>query len=278
MSRPKEVHYFGRNDPMKTPEWYESHFDGARGFSAIGEGSTSYTHPDIIHECVRDIHRLLPNARLIYMVRNPLRRLESDWIMRRHEGWATGSINEEVAKQETLISHGRYWTNISVYREHFPDEQILVVFLEDFARDERKELGRCFAHIGVEPMLAPEAPAIALNQSKSLRQYGSLARWVRRSGVLAGAKILVPKPLFKVAKNVLTRPYRADVAWDPDVRNKVQSALADDSQRFLEYCGKRQDFWHDDEDRPGAYFPTGIATPRDGEPHFPLTYHSRSSH
>jgi hypothetical protein len=97
-------------------------------------------------------------------------------------------------------------------------------------------------------MVAPDEPQIALNQSSNLRYDGSLARWVRRSGVLAGARQLMPTPLFRVAKNVLTRPYRAEVAWDPDVRGNVLSELADDSRRLLEFCGKRHDFWHDEED------------------------------
>jgi hypothetical protein len=247
MSRPREIHYFGRNDPAKTLEWYEAHFDPAIGYSAVGEGSTSYTHPDIIRACAGEISELIPKARLIYMVRNPLQRLESDWKMRRHEGWAGPSLHEEVTIQDSLVSHGRYWQNLSVYREHFPDEQILVLFLEDFARDQEAELTRCFTHIGVEPQAASAGQPRVMNESRSFRKDLALARWIRRSGLVADLRRAVPRPLFDLAKVALTRPDRYSVDWDPDIRRHVLEELAEDSRRLLEFCGKPPDFWDYDE-------------------------------
>jgi hypothetical protein len=99
MSIPKEIHYFGRNDPDKTLAWYLSFFQEAVGQNAIGEGSTSYTHPDIIEACAAEIAERIPSCRLIYMVRDPVDRLESDWKMRLREGWSAASINEAVQSQ-----------------------------------------------------------------------------------------------------------------------------------------------------------------------------------
>jgi hypothetical protein len=84
------------------------------------------------------------------MVRHSLVRLESDWKMRSHERWSEGaSINEAVDLQPTLITQGAYWTNIKVYRRLFRNDQILIIFLEDFSRDPHAELDRCFRHLGV---------------------------------------------------------------------------------------------------------------------------------
>jgi hypothetical protein len=181
------------------------------------------------------------------MVRNPLRRLESDWRMRRHEGWAGRSLNEEVTRQGSLVSHGRYWQNLSVYREHFSDEQILVLFLEDFARDEAAELSRCFMHIGVDPQAASAGGPRVMNQSRSFRKDLALARWIRRSGLLARLRRTVPRPLFGLAKVALTRPGRYSADWDPDARRHILEVLAEDSRRLLEFCGKPPDFWDDHE-------------------------------
>ena len=152
MSDPKEPCYFSHmDDEVRTRAWYESLFADVHDERAVGEGSTAYTHPDVIETTAARIRADIPDCRLIYMVRHPVRRLESDWRMRLHEGWTPDSISEAVQQQPTLVSHGLYWQNLSVYRALFSDEQILVVFLEDFMRNPDAELARCFAHIGVDP-------------------------------------------------------------------------------------------------------------------------------
>ena len=100
MSNPKEPCFFSHmNEDFRTRDWYESLFDAVSGESAVGEGSTAYTHPDVIDATSRQILEAIPDCRLIYMVRHPIRRLESDWRMRRHEGWTSESISEAVMQQ-----------------------------------------------------------------------------------------------------------------------------------------------------------------------------------
>jgi hypothetical protein len=244
MSTPKEIHFFGRKDPKKTPAWYRAHFDAAAGKSAVGEGSTSYTHPDIIHDCATQIAAQIADCRLIYMVRNPLKRLESDWKMRAHEGWAKGSsISESVDLQPTLLTQGAYWTNINVYRSLFPDEQILIVFLEDFSRDPNRELARCFAHIGVKPWSGVRNPERPRNASSEFSRDRGLGRIMRGSRAFAALRNSVPQWVVDAGKAVLTERPQYIVTWDPEARTRVIAALQEDATRFLEFCGKRPDYW-----------------------------------
>ena len=93
MSEPKEPHYFSSSPDSKiTHSWYESLFSSADGHIAIGEGSTSYTAPNRISRTARRLAQTIPDCKLIYVVRDPLKRLESDWKMRRREGWTPASI------------------------------------------------------------------------------------------------------------------------------------------------------------------------------------------
>lgn len=245
MSDPKEIHYFGRDDPEKTRSWYEAHFDRAAEFSAVGEGSTSYTHPHIIERCAAELVVAVPEARLIYMVRDPLRRLESDWKMRKHERWAPpGSINEAALEEDTtLIGHGLYWKNLNVYRRRFADEQLLVVFLEDLARSPEDVLRRCFVHIGVDPDATIEESEFHGNRSKDFRRDSWLSSRLRRFGVMPLLRRFVPEGPFSLAKELLTRPDRYTVRWDPVVRREVLDSFVDDTRALLSHCGKPPDFW-----------------------------------
>lgn len=245
MSTPKEIHYFGRSDPEKTREWYEAHFASGGAYRAVGEGSTSYTHPHIVEACAREIAAAAPDARLIYMVRHPLRRLESDWKMRKHEDWAPeGSINVAAREADTtLIGHSLYWQNLSIYRRHFADEQLLVVFLEDFSKAPRRELARCFAHLRVRWDMEIADLTLQANRSQDFRRDTLVARWARSTGLLPIVRDIVPQRLFSKAKGMLTRADRFTPQWDPGVRSWVLAKLRDDARQLLEHCGKNPAFW-----------------------------------
>jgi len=243
ISHPREPGFFGRRDPEKTLAWYQALFEGATGVAAVGEGSTVYTHPRNIQHTAEDIANQIPQCRLIFMVRDPIKRLESDWRMRKHEGWAEGSINQAVVRQDSLIGHGMYWKNLSVYLRSFSPEQILVVFLEDFARDAQFELERLFAHIRVDPLgLAPHANK-PQNQSAGFRRDGLIARMIRRSSQLERLKSIFPAGVIQAGKLMITRKEDLSVQWDPKVRDSVIERFREDSRELLRYCGKPPDFW-----------------------------------
>jgi hypothetical protein len=244
MSKVKEPHYFGRKDPTKTLFWYEEHFVGAEDKKAIGEGSTSYSHPHIIHQAALDIVKIIPKCRLIYIIRNPVKRLESDWKMRKREGWAHGTINEDVQRQETLIKHGKYWQNICVYREFFHDSQILIIFLEDFSQNPKKEIEKCFKHLCVEPKIEIPNLEKPLNESKQFRKDGLIAKYVRDTPLHYLIKHFMPSNIFYFAKNLLTNKYDIEVKWEQKIKNNVIENLRNDSQKILEYCNKPLNFWN----------------------------------
>lgn len=52
---------------------------------------------------------------------------------------------------DELVGESKYSERLAVYREHFTDDQIHVLFLEDYMRDPDSELARCFEFLGVEP-------------------------------------------------------------------------------------------------------------------------------
>jgi len=244
MCDPKEPCFFSHmNQEFRTRAWYESLFAGATGKSAIGEGSTAYTHPDVIRTTAARIRDTLPACRLIYMVRHPIKRLESDWRMRRHEQWTPPAISDAVAEQPNLVRHGLYWQNLSVYREFFADEQILVVFFEDFVANPHTEIERCLLHIGVEPTVPTDDAGRARNSSADFRADGQLASRLRRSPYFRGVVDALPAGVVRAAKLLLTRKEEFRIEWRPETLSAISEQLALDARRFLAHCGKPNDYW-----------------------------------
>ena len=207
----------------------------------------SCTHPDIIENASRQIFDLVPDCRLLYIVRDPIKRLESDWRIRSHEGWGPACINEAIKEQDSLVTHGLYWNNISVYRELFSDEQILVSFLEDYSRSPESELARCLRHIGVEPK-AIRAPDFhqARNQSADMRKDGFVARFLRDNDVVDQLRRILPQWVFQAGKRLTTAEEVFSINWDDQLKTEVRERLIPDSKKFLEFYEKPADFWDGD--------------------------------
>lgn len=244
MSDPKEPHFFSRLTRYRELRpWYASLFEGARRYRAVGEGSTSYSHPHRIDFVVPRIRRCLPDARFIYMVRHPIRRLESDWKMRLREDRISESITEAVDNQASLVTFGLYWKHLCRYREAFSNEQILVVFLEDLAAEPARELSRMYAHIGVDRDFTPDRPGRRRNASGDYREDTVLGTALRQVPGASAIKKATPKWVSQLVKRTVTRDFEPVPRWEPAGLEAVRDLFREDSRQLLRYCGKAEDFW-----------------------------------
>jgi len=244
MSAPKEPHYFSRVRYVAPGRaWYESLFANASSCVAVGEGSTSYTHPHRVAIVAPRIRELLPDVRLIYMVRDPIRRLESDWRMRVREGRVPGSINDAVSAHPSLVTFGLYWTHLNVYRRLFGDDQILLVFLEDFADDPLRVLAEVYRHIGVDPGFEPRDPATPRNAASRARRDRWFASDLRRLPAFRALKDRLPRQAIDLLKRFGTARYDIRVEWDEETLASVTDILVDDARKLLDFCGKPRSFW-----------------------------------
>ena len=76
----KEPFYFQSARAMaEKAQWYRSIFEDVAHLPARGDGSTSYSMCGMYPGTAQRIHEFNPDARIIYMVRNPLQRIESSW-------------------------------------------------------------------------------------------------------------------------------------------------------------------------------------------------------
>jgi hypothetical protein len=239
---PKETHFLSFEQPELTWEWYTSLFEGAEDAVAVGEGSTSYTRPDIYRTCAESILQYVPEARLVYMVRDPIARLESDWKMRVREGRADwNDINASIDRNPAVVELGKYWRNISAYRELFSEDQLLILFLEDLSRDADEIYRRIYRHIGVDEWF-PSAGDGASNSAEDYRK-GSVLSWARRLGLGEAVRSVLPERMIAPLKAMVSTPYRYEANWDPGRLADLQEMYREASAPLLDHCGRPRDFW-----------------------------------
>ena len=168
----KEVHYFDLN-ANRDERWYRAHFGKVASQGCNLDSSPYYLFHPLVPARAR---ALVPQARLIVLLRDPVRRAyshywherdkgretlsfedaisaEPDRISRDHERLASGEIERSKAHQFfSYLGRGRYAEQLQRWLRLYPREQLLVLRFEDLAREPLPVLNRTLAWAGLPPM------------------------------------------------------------------------------------------------------------------------------
>lgn len=248
MTDPKEPKFFSQDFFLKKRDWqwYSDLFKDVTSEKAIGEGSVQYTtsYPGRLFDPGL-IYRLYPGLKIIYMVRNPIERIESHWLSSAISGFPSDlpCFDRSIYYHSMYLNTSRYWSHISRFRRHFPDSQIHTLFLEDFKENPNFELKNIYQFLEVDSNFKNPDPSRMLNVSNRKFRDGALMKTIRKNYLFKTFQKSTPKnikelliPIFKV-KNI------GHPEWKQETLEWVINELRDDSLRFLEYCGKPSSFW-----------------------------------
>ncbi len=245
MSYPKEPFFFCYDHVYaKGWDWYLSMFDKANGKAAIGEGSTPYAQVDTFPNTVPRISYHLPEVKLIYSVRHPIERIESHWIEMHSQGLTMSPFLKAVREDIQYLDASSYWKQLSAYRQHYSDDRILIVFFEDYRRDPDRVLRQCFEFLGVDPSIQLQGAHEPVYASVGKRRDRWLTNMLRRRvpGFLE-LRNRMPKRIRTLASQWLKAEIKGRPEWDKSTRQWAIEQLHQDTQLFLDYCGRPHDFW-----------------------------------
>ena len=243
VSTPKEPDFFCDDAVFAHGwSWYESLFAGAEGRLAVGEGSTGYTKQKLHPDASERVAKHLPDAKLIYIVRHPIERIESHWLHLVAAGEDVPPLAQALQKWPHIVDTSLYWKQISAYRRLYPDERMLVLFVEDFAREPEVVIGRCYKFLGVDPKIAAADPATPSHVSGSKRMDGSLIRRLQQMPAARAIKNLAPG-LARAIMPLFRKPLPGRPEWPAELRREVARQIKDDAAEFLRFYGQPADFW-----------------------------------
>jgi hypothetical protein len=142
---------------------YEELFAGARGETALGEASPQYLYAE---KAPGRIKRLVPQARLVAVLRNPVDRAFSSYQHLLREGLepldfgaALDAESARIAEKYAFIYRytdlGFYTRQLDRYAAIFPPEQLLILLYDDLQRSPGEMCRQVFSFLRVDPDFEP---------------------------------------------------------------------------------------------------------------------------
>jgi hypothetical protein len=153
----KEPCYFDENHSWnKGLRWYKNLFEKAGDLQICGEASTNYTRWPQVQHVPKRIHALVPNVKLIYIIRSPVDRAYSHYVHRWTKELHVGEsfyhdFFEHAARDPMCIDSSRYMDQVNQYLEYFDKEQILVIMFEKLVDTPQVELAKITSFLGINP-------------------------------------------------------------------------------------------------------------------------------
>src|SRR5690606_7020448 len=121
----------------------------------------------------RRMYELIPEVKLIYIVRDPIERIVSHYMERLgqfRESLPLVEVLRDPRKRFRYICESRYYSQIQQYLAYFPPSQLLLLTLEELHADRQQTLARVFRFLGVDDQFSCPAFESALNESSTKRR------------------------------------------------------------------------------------------------------------
>ncbi len=195
---------------VRTWEQYQKLFRNVKNEKAIGEVSNSYLFGPSAANAIKN---KLPNAKIVMILRNPVERLYSQFLMNLKLGKILEKdlLKEIEADQNKKIkgwgvSHlylevGNYYEQVKKYYDVFPASQIKVILYEDFKLNAASVMKDLFLFLNVDPDF-PIDMSIKYNEA-GLPRFGRLNYWLTQMGVQGLVKKLFSAKLKDRLKELI---------------------------------------------------------------------------
>lgn len=235
MSEKKELNFFteGRNWKQGL-EWYQSHFPESA--QVAGESSTNYSKFPAFPGVPERLHTVIPDAKLVYIVRDPIDRIVSHYLHNVRAGRENRTFAEALKRPEKnhYVNCSRYFTQLQRYLTRYPRSRITVTTLEDLSHQPQPTLERIFRFLDVDPFFWDEGFSEAHNPSPTTRTETTLSSWIQG---ICGAG-LVHRWVPWLVRRRVERP-----ATRGALRESLLAVLGEDVENLRSFTGRPLAEW-----------------------------------
>ncbi len=236
-------------------EDYEKLWDQAKPGQLLGESTTLYLGDPRAH---LRIHSLVPDAKLVAVLRDPVDRAHSNWSHLRSAGLepegdfpracmlGEGRVAEGWGPFWNYLELGRYGAQLTHLYSLFPRDQVLLLMYRDIREHPVETLDRVCSFLGIQTGLLTELPSenVTAHVSDGLVNK-TLLRFVQSAE--QGGRVTSPArhALKSVAVKVLQREQRTRPALSFEERRLLLPHFTSDVAELEQLTGRSFAHWQD---------------------------------
>jgi len=257
LATPKEPLFFSFSNYQDNLKWYEGLYNNVKMEKIIGEASPVYSETTLIPEIPQRIYDYNSEAKIIYIVREPIDRLKSVW----RQTLSTGHWHKLVYKKycdidvpimpkdfikavyeyPSYLEATKYWTNLNNYREFFNEKNILLLFFEDLKTNPQKLYSKVCSFLNIEPHIA-KTNFEKKNDSKGKTMERIFFAKLKNTKLIKYIfKLFLIK--IKLNSNLLRKKIPYEVKLNRKQRDEIITILKKETTNILYYGKKPLDFW-----------------------------------
>jgi hypothetical protein len=241
MAPDKELNFFS-GQWSRGLDWYESQFAGAADATAVGEISPSYAMVHFFPVPER-IASVIPDARLIYLLRHPIERMVSAYLHWVAEGREQRPIEQAFLEDLNYLHMSRYAFQLERFLERFPRDRVLLVLSERLRDSRPATLRDIYSFIGVDRDWVGPSSAEERHRTADKRVRTERAERRRGTALYRVAARMAPSPLKRWHYRATTRPVVEQAALSPELEARIRDALAPDVARLRDFLDPAFDGW-----------------------------------
>jgi hypothetical protein len=228
----KEPSFFTQGEFRKGVEWYRNLFPDTPKIK--GEASTNYTKYPKFGNVAPRMFSVVPDIKLIYLVRHPVERFVSQihhMMIKRGQDNSTTKTLEDIRRQQESLRISQYYLQVSQFLDHYPLSRFLFLRFEDLVKDPSGVMNETAGFLGLSPFYTPEINYRVHNKtSTSARvKYKGLHHFL----LSAHLRGLIP-PVHTKLETPVPKP-----VLTPDARKFVWDYVAEDLHQFETLIGRQ---------------------------------------
>lgn len=248
LPRTKELNFFRDEAHFARGEaWYRKQFAEATPEQVCGEISPDYTKHPHHSGAPERIAAMLPDVRLVYLVRHPVERMRSMFLHQLVAGRETRPIDVALLEDPEYLQVSQYARQLDRYLRHVDRDRVLICSSEQLGEDPASVLGEVHRFLGVG---TPEPAAVAAGTStqwyrgEDRRRRGRVARFMAERPLARRVFDALPTGLRSGLRRASSSPVEGDVrALSDGAREEIVRRLRPDVERFRAYAPEIVDGW-----------------------------------
>jgi len=261
MSPTKEPRYFNSEilfshiSQIKEKSEYLNLFRNVKDQKAIGEASPGYLRDPM---SAKLIHDAVPKAKIIILLRDPIERAFSAYLMHKSKGVTKKSFHEIISEGNKrkpgnsvefrgYLLNGLYYKQVKKYYDVFGPNRVKVWIFEEFVKNLELTVREVLDFLEIDSN-------IPKNIGKAYNEYGVprgkiSEKILRNKTVVRMANKLVPQSFgFKIRKNILLKAEKKPTILEDD-RKALESFFREDVKKLEKLLQRKLPWrWEDNGD------------------------------